>query len=43
MFRDLILEKAQEAIEDNVFPGGVVGVVRKSGDREVIPLAHTSC
>jgi len=40
MFRESIVEKAKQAISDNVFPGGVVGVVRKSGDREVIPFGN---
>lgn len=38
MLRDSILKTANKAIRNLVFPGGVVGIIRKNGEREIIPF-----
>ena len=37
---ELISEKAEETIRERVFPGCVVGVVKKSGERLVLPFGN---
>ncbi len=36
--KDLLSKRIQKAVKDKVFPGCVVGVVRKSGERSVLPF-----
>ncbi len=38
--RDEIANRVEEAIAEKVFPGCVVGVVKGSGERDVIPFGH---
>ncbi len=38
--REEIARRAQKAIVEKVFPGGVIGVVRKDGAREVLPFGN---
>ena len=35
-----ISERARKAIEDRVFPGCVVGIVKKSGERTILPFGN---
>lgn len=36
--KESIFERARKAIEDKVFPGGVVGIIRNSGERTILPF-----
>ena len=38
--KELITEHVGKAITDKVFPGCVIGVVNKNGDRQVLPFGH---
>ncbi|MGC9603380.1 MAG: serine hydrolase [Minisyncoccia bacterium] len=35
-----IIERAERAIKEGVFPGCVIGTVRKTGERMVVPVGH---
>lgn len=35
-----IASRTERAIKERVFPGCVVGIVRKSGEREILPFGH---
>ncbi len=39
-FKDEISKEAFKAIEDKIFPGCVIGVVKVSGEREILPFGH---
>lgn len=39
-FRDQITDAANKAIRDKVFPGCVVGIVNKNGERQVLPFGN---
>lgn len=41
-FKDTIAEVAQQAIKDKVFPGCVIGIVKRDGSREVLPFGTTT-
>ncbi|KKW19821.1 MAG: Beta-lactamase [Parcubacteria group bacterium GW2011_GWA2_51_10] len=38
--RESIAKRAARAIEERVFPGCVIGIVRPSGEREIFPIGH---
>src|SRR3989338_10973950 len=40
MMQEKITERAFRAIREKVFPGCVIGVVKKNGSREVFPFGH---
>ncbi len=39
-FKDQITKAAKQAIQDKVFPGCVVGIVNKNGERQVVPFGN---
>jgi len=39
-FKDQITKSANQAIRDKVFPGCVVGIVNKNGERQVLPFGN---
>lgn len=39
-FKDQITKAANQAIEDKVFPGCVVGIINKNGERQVLPFGN---
>lgn len=39
-FKDQITKVANQAIQDKVFPGCVIGIVNKNGERQVLPFGN---